>query len=206
MHMDQVTDHLPRIITIHDDNCVYGQTPEEHNRLHIQLMQTTTKNGIVFKSSKLRIRQPEISFYRVIFTSKGMRPDPAKVQALQDFPIPDNQTKFLTVINYLQPFIPSMADKTMFHQGQLAEWDWNPSPNAAFQCLKSWLCNSIQRTTLRYYNRTQPIIVQTDASYFGLGDNLVQNGQTITFATKTLADVKTCYAGIEQECSQCVSA
>ena len=34
--------------------------------------------------------QSQISFYGTIFTVQGMRPDPAKVQALQDLPAPQN--------------------------------------------------------------------------------------------------------------------
>ena len=31
MQMDQATDHLPGLIAIHDDICIYGHTPEEHD-------------------------------------------------------------------------------------------------------------------------------------------------------------------------------
>ena len=74
MCMDQVTDHLPGIITIHDDICIYGQTPEQYNRHLIQLMQTALKNRLAFTSSKFKIKQPQISFYCTVFTSQGMKP------------------------------------------------------------------------------------------------------------------------------------
>ena len=35
--------------------------------------------------------QSQITFYREIFTAQGMKPDPVKVQALQDLPIPENK-------------------------------------------------------------------------------------------------------------------
>ena len=46
-----------------------------------------------------------------------MKPDPIKVQALQDLPTPQNQKQlesFLGLINYLQPFLPDIAAKTTF--------------------------------------------------------------------------------------------
>ena len=46
--------------------------------------------GLVFNSSKCAMHQSQISFYGAIFTAQGMRPDPAKVKALQDLPIPQN--------------------------------------------------------------------------------------------------------------------
>ena len=46
-----------------------------------------------------------------------MKPDPKKVQALQDLPIPQTQKElqsFLGLINYLQPFLPDLSHKTTF--------------------------------------------------------------------------------------------
>ena len=65
---------------------------------------------------------------------------------------------------------------------------------------KSWICFTLFKTTLTYCDRIQPVIVQTAASQHGLGAALIQNGCTITFASKTLIDVKTFYAYIECEC------
>ena len=52
-------------------------------------MQTAQEHGLVFNSSKCSICQPQISFYGAIFTAQGMKPDPPKVQALQDLPAPE---------------------------------------------------------------------------------------------------------------------
>ena len=51
--------------------------------------------------------QLQITFNGAIFTSKGIKPDPMKIQALQDLPTPENHKQlqsFLGLINYLQPF------------------------------------------------------------------------------------------------------
>ena len=56
------------------------------------------------------------------------------------------------------------------------------------------------KTTLVYYNCTKPLILQTDASEYGLGAALIQNNRPIVFASKTLTDVETRYANIEREC------
>ena len=102
MRMDQITNRLPDIIVIHDDISVFGKTQQEHDQHLLQLMITASKNGLVFNSSKCHISQPQITFYSAIFTANGMKPDPAKVQALQDLPTSENHTKlqsFLGLIN-----------------------------------------------------------------------------------------------------------
>ena len=133
MCMDQDTDFPTQIIAIHNDICIFNQTPEEHDRHLIQLKVTALKKSIIFNNSKCRIWQPEIIFYSAKFTSQGMKLNLTKVQ---DLSTPDNQMKcqsFLGVINCLQPFIPGLTDKTNFLQEQLSEWDWNTSPDVAFQ-------------------------------------------------------------------------
>ena len=92
MQMDQITDRLPGIIAIHDDICVYGKDTTEHDKNLLKFMQTAQDHGLVFNSNKCSIHQPQISFYGAIFTVQGMKPDPAKVQALQDLPAPKPKT------------------------------------------------------------------------------------------------------------------
>ena len=59
-----------------------------------------------------------------------MKPDPIKIQALQDLLTPQTQKKlqsFLGLVNYLQPFLPDIAAKTSFSREQVSKWDWTPS-------------------------------------------------------------------------------
>ena len=203
MRMDQITNRLPGIIAIHNDICVYGKDTTEHDNNLLKLMQTAQDHGLVFNSNKCSIHQPQISFYGAIFTAQGMKLDPVKVQALQDLPAPQNPKQlqsFLGLVNYLQPFIPSLASKTTFLHEQVTNWDWNPSTNQSFHRLKSHICNTLLKTTLSYYDCTQPLVLQTDASEYGLGAALLQNNRPIAFASKTLTDIETRYANIEREC------
>ena len=91
MCMDQIINRLPGIIAIHDDICVYGKDTTKHDNNLLKLMQTAQEQDLVFNSSKCSISHPQISFYGAIFTAQGMKPDPAKVQALQDLPVPQTQ-------------------------------------------------------------------------------------------------------------------
>ena len=72
--------------------------------------------------------------------------------------------------------------------------------DAAFQHLKVWICQTLLNATLVYCDWSKPIIVQMDASEYGLGAALIQSSHPIAFASKTLTDIKTHYSNIEQEC------
>ena len=69
-----------------------------------------------------------------------------------------------------------------------------------FQCLTSWICSTLLNTTLTYYDRTQPVIIQTNSRQYGLGATLIQNGHPITFASKMFTNVRTGYAHTKMEC------
>ena len=56
------------------------------------------------------------------------------------------------------------------------------------------------KTILSYYDCAKPLILQTNASEYGLSTALIQNNRPIAFASKTLTDVETRYANIEREC------
>ena len=54
--------------------------------------------------------------------------------------------------------------------------------------------------TLTYHDRKKPVIIQTEASKYGLGAALIQDEHSIIFASKTLTDIGTQYANIELDC------
>ena len=114
---------------------MYGKDIAEQDHNLLQLMNTAQGQGLVFNSSKCAICQSQISFYGTIFTAQGMRLDPAKVQPLQDLPAPQIAKQlqlFLGLINYLQPFLPSLASKTTFLRDQVTNWNWNLSTDQDF--------------------------------------------------------------------------
>ena len=159
MQIDQITDRLPGIIAIHDDICAYGKDTTEHDNNLLKLMQTAKDHGLVFNSNKCSIHPPQISFYGAIFTVQGMKPFPAKVQALQDLPAPHNPKQlqsFLGLINYLQPFLLGLTSKTTFLREQVTKWDWNPSTDQSFHHLKSWIYNTRLKPPLAIMTISNP--------------------------------------------------
>ena len=99
-------------------------------------------------------------------------------------------------------FLTTVREKyvKMYKRFQLTLWDWIPSTDSAFQCLKAWICQTLLKVTLAFYDRSKPVVVQTDISKFGLGAALLQGGWPIAFASKTCTDVESHYVNIEREC------
>ena len=98
--------------------------------------------------------------------------------------------------------LPATA-KTTFLGEQVSQWDWTTSTDSPLQQLKQWICNTILKTTLGYYDRTQPLIMQR-WQWIWTRHCIATKQQTIAFASKTLTDVETRYANIEWECHSVV--
>ena len=199
LHICHDTQDLNKAIIQEHYQVLTCSTPKEHDRHLIQLMQVATKNGLEVNSSKFRIRQPEISLYGIISTSWSMK-QPLQGASPTRSPTPENQTilqSFPGLINYLQPFISGLANKTSILCKQLTEWDWNPCTDNTFQGLKSLICSTLLKTTLTYYDRTQPVI-QTDDSEYGLAQ-YSSRMDVPSPSSKTVTGVKTWYGNIENE-------
>ena len=53
--------------------------------------------------------------------------------------------------------------------------------------------------TLKYFDPRKPTYLEVDSSLEGLGAALIQDGEPIAFASKSLTDTKKRYANIQRE-------
>ena len=150
-------------------------------------------------TGKCSIGQDSVSFFGVIFVKDRMYPDPKKIQGILEMPPPKATTQlqsFLGMVNFMHNFIPHLSEHTATLRGLLtknAVFHWDESTNAAFQKLKS-LIAEVQKRSLKFYNRNLPLTVQADASKHGLGAALLQQGEPVAFASKSLSETEQRYA------------
>ena len=75
---------------------------------------------------------------------------------------------------------------------------WDENLSTSFQKIKSLLEKALLKP-LRYYDRNKPVTLQCDISLKGLGACIIQEGQPIAFASKSLTETETHYAIIKRE-------
>ena len=85
--MDQILEQVDGAIGIADDVVFYAKS-EEHDKILHRLMQIAAENGLVFNSTKCKIKSKSISFFRMIYSENGVSPDPEKLKDLQNIPYP----------------------------------------------------------------------------------------------------------------------
>ena len=138
-----------------------------------------------------------------------MTPDRSKIQAVQDWPTPANAfslRQFLGLASYyISKFSTIAAPLTQLTQKGVV-FSWSAECESSFQLLKSALT---QAPLLAYPDLNQnssPFVLQTDASTFGLGAILEQDGRVTTYASRTLTKCEQNYSIIQKECLAIVYA
>jgi transposase InsO family protein len=141
-----------------------------------------------------------------IISDKGLEKDPEKVKALIEAPEPTNVDELrslLGLINYYSNFIPQAA-KVLYPLNNLlkknSEFQWSDRCRKALQHIKTEL---VSERVLVTYNPDLPLILETDASPFGLSAILSHelNGQRrpITFISRSLTNAEKSYSHLDKE-------
>ena len=204
MKMDLIMERCPGVISIHNDIVVYGVSEEDHDANLVNLLNVAQIEGLVLNSKKLELKRPRVSFFGAEYSADGMHPCPKKIQGITEMTPPTDKQQlasFIGMVTYMGNFVPHLSHHTEPLRAMLkqeAVFAWDEMANASFQKIKDLIAKSATKP-LRYYDRRKPVTVQADASQRGLGACLLQDGQPIAYASKSLTDTETRYANIERE-------
>jgi len=205
---DKLAD-LEGVEVIRDDIIVmgFGETQEQAVRNHdenlLKLLERTRKVNLRLNSKKMEMKKSEVKFMGHLISKDGLIPDPAKVKAVEEMPQPSCKQEVLSLlgfVNYFSRFLPRLADVAQPLRDlttKNAKYTWAKQHDIAFQEVKKLVVNY---PVLKYYDCSAEVTLQCDASEKGLGAVLLQNGQPVAFASKTLSPTERRYAQIEKEC------
>ena len=156
-------------------------------------------------------------FFGQILTKDGLKPDPQKVDVIQQWPTPTCVTElqsFLGSVNYLCKFIPDLSDLRQPLQDLLKssnEFYCTQVHEKAFNQLKKAIAKDV---TLQFFNQDLPLYIEVDASKKGIGAVMLQPDKTtkntnnvqipnnlppVAYASKTLTSCDSNYSNIERE-------
>ena len=195
-----------------DDLLIYSKTAEDHLR-HLRFVFDTLKDvRIYLNPKKCEFNKPEVRFLGHLVSRNGVRPDPAKVSVMQDWPAPKNKQdlyKFLGFANYFRSFIRNYATiATLYPLTQCKNTDefaskWNNLQQACFEAIKLALCHA---PTLKMPDFDQPFEVIVDASNVAIGAVLVQDKRPVAYESKKLSPAEMRWTTTERELFAAVHA
>ena len=162
-----------------------GETDEQHTARHRlythHILDVLEKNDLYLKPEKCEFEKDEIEYLGVIVGRNSLRMDPKKLQAVASWPVPRNPTgvrQFLGFTGYYRYFVPNyskIARPLLELTRKTIKWHWDEPQTKAFEELKTRMCSKPVLTQPDYEKR---FYLQTDASAYGVGAVLSQEGKT----------------------------
>ncbi len=208
--MDEVLrDLLWKFVMVYlDDVIVYSETFEDHLEHLNEVFDRLEVAGLKLNPEKCSFVKSKLEFLGHIVSDKGIQTDPAKVQKVKDFPVPQNITQlrgFLGLTSYYRRFVPNFSKiasplNKLLKKGVV--YEWTMVQQQAFDDLKGRLITS---PILIFPNFEKQFVLLTDASTFGLGAILSQyddqdHERVIAYASRTCNKAENNYSATELEC------
>jgi RNase H-like domain found in reverse transcriptase/Reverse transcriptase (RNA-dependent DNA polymerase)/Integrase zinc binding domain/Chromo (CHRromatin Organisation MOdifier) domain len=200
---DIFKDYLGKFVVVYlDDILIYSDNPEQHMR-HLELvLQRLRQHKLYAQLAKCDFGLSELKFLGHIIGEFGVKPDPAKVQVVQDWPEPTNAAElrsFLGLAQYFRKFIQGYAQVASGMYDLLkanAVFNFSDTHRKAFEQLKYSLANA---PVLNAPDFSQQFELWTDASTHGIGSVLMQQGHPVAYESRKLSSAEFNYTTTEQE-------
>lgn len=131
-----------------DDVVMFSETFDEHLRRLTSVLHAIRSAGLSLKPEKCHFGYEELQFLGHIVSRQGVRPDPKKIAAVAEFPVPADKKsvrRFLGLCSYYRRCIPAFSH-TAAPLTKLTRDDspfvWTDEQQAAFDELKQRLSTS----------------------------------------------------------------
>lgn len=207
--MDEVLKDLQNKVCLvyMDDIIIYSTSLDEHMINLKKVLDALRGANLKIQLDKSEFLQKEVSFLGHIVTREGIKPNPDKIKAVQNYPIPKSQKEikqFLGLLGYYRKFIKDFARLTKPLTIKLKKDERiNITEDSYRNCFETCKQMLLSDPILQYPDFTKPFLLTTDASNFALGAVLSQiiNGQEhpLCYASRTLNEHEINYSTIEKE-------
>lgn len=189
-----------------DDLIIFSRSFDEH-LLHLeQVFKRLREANLRLKPSKCHFVKPEVEYLGHVVSADGLKPNPAKIRSVKEFPVPTNTTgvkAFLGLCNYYRRFIKGfaqIASPINKITSKNVKFEWTPECQKAFETLKGAL---VSAPVLSYPDFELPFQLYVDASQTGIGLTLGQiiDGKdvVIAYAGRDLNRAERNYSATERE-------
>ena len=175
---DVLRDMLNRFVFVYlDDILIFSRNLEEHIQ-HVSLvLKRLLENKLYVKAEKCTFHVDSVSFLGFIVEKGQIKTDPAKVQAVAEWPTPTSRKqlqRFLGFANFYRRFIrdySKVATPLTRLTSVKIPFGWSPAAEAAFSKLKFLFSSA---PVLIHPDSTAQFVVEVDASDSGVGAVLSQ--------------------------------
>jgi hypothetical protein len=178
------------VLVFFDDILIYSKTWTDHLNHVDQVLRLLSQHQLFLKQSKCSFGASEVEYLGHLVGKDGVRVDPRKIEAMQDWPHPKTLKSlrgFLGLTGYYRKFIKNYGKiaaplTTLLKKNSFT---WTPVAAQAFQTLKTTMCTT---PILALPDFTKTFVLECDASRKGIGAVLMQEGRPLAFTRKQLSE------------------
>ena len=169
-------------LIVYMDNILVAtkDNPQFHEECIHWMLEKLKKHDLYLKLEKCIFDQHRIEFLGIILENRTVQMDPVKVKGVADWSPPQNIIdvhSFLGFTGFYHYFIPNyslIAWPLIQLTQKNVPFKWEPTCMCAFEHLKSLMC---LKPILWQPNYTKAFFLATDASTYGVGTILLQEGE-----------------------------
>lgn len=211
--MDRVIRGLDKTVCFIDDVLIGGSTVQECKNNLINVMRRFKDHNVRINIEKCQLFETSVIYLGHEISGEGIKPNKKKLDALVHAPKPTNliQLKsYLGLLNYYGKCIPNLSAE-LCDLYALTRKDtpfvWTEKCQIAFDRSKNLILGS---KILAHYDPSKDIVVQCDASPYGLGAILShvvgEQEHPVLFASCSLTNAQKNYSQLHREARAVVFA
>src|ERR1700761_8604173 len=169
-------------LTIYMDNILIHTASDlkYHRRRVHQVLDKLEQHDLFLKPEKCQFETRRTEFLGIILESGTVQMDPAKIKGVADWPPPKrlkDVRSFLGFTGFYWYFIPNysrIARPLIELTRKAVPFHWGEEQVKAFETMKTLMCS---KPVLHQADYTKPFFLSTDASLYGVGAVLSQEGE-----------------------------
>ena len=190
------------VVVYFDDILIFSSNLADHLAHLREVLLVLRRDQLFATLKKCEFGSAQVHFLGYIVSANGLAVDPAKVEAIQSWPLPTTLTEtrsFHGLASFYRRFVPQfsslMAPLTdcMRREGSFT---WTPEATDAFNAIKQKLTSA---PILALPNFSQVFELHCDASKSGIGAVLSQRGRPIAFFSEKLIGARARYSTYDVE-------
>lgn len=184
-----------------DDILIYSQSIEAHKRHLRKLFEILRRNKIYIRPSKCKLGASEVEYLGYTVNAEGVSTQGRLVKAITEWPTPKSVKevqRFLGLSNFYRRFIKNYAAivRPVSDLVRQKGYQWNQDQQDSFEALKKAMTSA---SVLHHPKHDSEFVVTTDASKYGVGATLEQNGHPVAFLSHRLSDTESRWDTGDQE-------
>jgi hypothetical protein len=178
------------VLVFFDDILIYSKNWTYHLTHVDRVLHLLSQHQLFLKQSKCAFGASEVEYLGHLVGKDGVRVDPKKIEAMQDWPHPKTLKRlhgFLGLTGYYHKFVKNYGKiatplTTLLKKNSFT---WTPVATQSFQTLKMAMCTTL---VLVLPDFTKTFVLECDASRKGIGVVLMQEGGPLAFTNKQLSE------------------